>query len=441
MKLKNTLQLAWQSLKNDKKRSFLTILTMGIIFTVVFAANFWLQGIENTYLRFAGEKTYGLVSIPLRELESFNTETGEVSFKELSADFIESEKSRLISEVEMFGGQYLDVVSYDNQYNLILPKGIIKEYIEIDLSSAPSEATPILITDDKIDSWQQTLENNSSAVARTTKSFEARLNNYQSVRSSYLGQTVVSQEINYYIVGFAPDGFSITDLSYEYLQKGQYNILDPILKLITTPKSRSIVFDATSSKENNSAVLNLLFSFDSRSAARNYLQSDKVNSSSRDHDDSKADFSIIIGADTDFYSSMSFLHLALDVISAFLVVVALTIIIFTSIRLVDNDQKVIALYRSLGASSRQIRVIYLARFFLLSLFATLSAFFLALIALLIYSRVEQSHLSTIFTLAFSLSEAPNIVILGLNWEIAVIAMISLLASPLLAVFSNLRRLK
>ena len=59
---------------------------------------------------------------------------------------------------------------------------------------------------------------------------------------------------------------------------------------------------------------------------------------------------------------MCVMQLIINVISVVLGVIAMIVVVFTSIRLVDQDKQNIALYYSLGATARQVRIIYLCYF-------------------------------------------------------------------------------
>lgn len=131
-------------------------------------------------------------------------------------------------------------------------------------------------------------------------------------------------------------------------------------------------------------------------------------------------------------------HSVLNLLCAVLALVATIITIFTSIRLVDQDQHNIQLYHAFGASRHQVRFIYLAYFLELMLSATLLTFTLASLTTILYSACNQTNLSTLFLVGFSLPEAPTIILWGLNSTTIIFAILLISLAPL-AILINRKR--
>ena len=230
----------------------------------------------------------------------------------------------------------------------------------------------------------------------------------------------------------------IGNFSYECLERSSSYLLNPILNLIPVPK---LNIPKVSSDENiQHSFITLVFELPSSEAARNLAMSDKINTLMTSMDEQKVNFGIFLGAPPEFYLTMNYLHIAFRVASIILVVVALIVIVSTSIRLVDNDKKNIVLYHSLGASVRQIRIIYAFRFLLLTTLSAIFAMAASIIIMAIYSMVEQSNLATLFDLAFRLDEVKPVFILGVNLDI-VTYLVTLIASSGACTLVNLRRLR
>ena len=128
-----------------------------------------------------------------------------------------------------------------------------------------------------------------------------------------------------------------------------------------------------------------------------------------------------------------------NIISVVLAIVAAAVVIFTSIRLVDNDWENIALYYRSGATKRQVRLIYLCYFAELMLGALLFAFGMALLVVLSYSVVNQDLLSIQSELAFSLPAAPMVVWCSVNWT-TLVTMLAMLLLSEACVLVNRKRL-
>ncbi|MBR0480269.1 hypothetical protein IJJ46_00365 [Candidatus Saccharibacteria bacterium] len=373
MKLKDIARVTWKGLKNDRKRNIITIIVMSIIFVVIFIANFWLQGFEDTYLEFtsqvAGGKSYGITNILTREIKNYNPETAEIEYQDVELQEVQAKKNKAIALIESYGGVYVGEGEYDESGKLILPT----EYEESEAKTCPNR------------------------------------------RQGNIGS-----------------------FSYECLERSSSYLLNPILNLIPAPKLN--IPKANSDKNIRHSFITLVFELPNSEAARNLAMSDKINTSMTSMDEQKVNFGIFLGAPPEFYLTMNYLHIAFRVASIILVVVALIVTVFTSIRLVDNDKKIIALYRSLGASAYQIRIIYTFRFLLLTTLSAIFAIATSIIIMAMYSIIEQSDLTTLFSLAFRLDGLQSIFILGINVDIAAY-LTALIASSGICTLVNLRRLR
>ena len=123
-------------------------------------------------------------------------------------------------------------------------------------------------------------------------------------------------------------------------------------------------------------------------------------------------------------------HFFLNISCVVLSIVAAIIIIFTSIRLVDQNKANIKLYHSFGATKGQIQLIYLAYFLELIIGAAILSLILASLITILYSVFNQTVLSTLFMVSFGLSEPPSIMLWGANLEIIAFTILLLFLAPL-----------
>ena len=118
------------------------------------------------------------------------------------------------------------------------------------------------------------------------------------------------------------------------------------------------------------------------------------------------------------------------VASAILLLIAAIIVILSSIRFVDRDRSNIALYYHLGATTRQVKCIYLGYFLTLMLTATLVAFLVATLTIAIFNLTHQDLLSAQVLLGFALPAPRTIWWYGLSPELCLSIVIALLLAPL-----------
>ena len=133
------------------------------------------------------------------------------------------------------------------------------------------------------------------------------------------------------------------------------------------------------------------------------------------------------------------MQLIINVISVVLGVIAMIVVVFTSIRLVDQDKQNIALYYSLGATARQVRIIYLCYFLELMVGAAVLAFGLASMIVLLFTGLNHDLLSIQAMLGFNQATYEPIWGYGVNITAFAIIIAMLLMAPL-CVLINRKRL-
>ena len=150
----------------------------------------------------------------------------------------------------------------------------------------------------------------------------------------------------------------------------------------------------------------------------------------------KYDASVLAGPSPEIFYLFRGITVIINITSAILITIAGVVVIFTTIRLVDQDKQNIKLYYSLGASSRQIHILYLFYFLELLLGAVLFAFTPASLAVLLFSATHQELLSVQQMLAFSLPTRQTIIWYGVNSETFLFFAIILLLAPLCTLLNH-----
>lgn len=397
MRLSDITRISWRGIANDKKRSFFIIVIMGIVFAVIFMVLFWFNGLKDVYSSLAGNKTYIIV------------DDSEISHKEITE----------------YGGEIISEANYNGDYFLNMPKDLLLDYVEID--SIPENVTPILINDSLAENWL------SQNLPQYTQSFERRMSVYQDFRTNTIGKTF--KDGKYLVVGFIPDGFSISNLSYETIQRGKWNMLDSVLEKISTPSAPAIALDGDAINVQTERFIAV---FDSDKIYDFYRKGHGQEIDS-DLPGKSYYFSIIVGLSPLRVFQLNVYQTILDIFCGILAFLSLIIIIFTFSRVIDYDEKNIRLYHSLGASHAQTNLFYSARFLLITILAALFALLLSFGAILIYHYLEGQNLSDIFTLAFSLPSPKTIFLCGWGTDNTIFLVI-LLLSPFVVALINQRKL-
>ena len=117
------------------------------------------------------------------------------------------------------------------------------------------------------------------------------------------------------------------------------------------------------------------------------------------------------------------------VMGAFLIL-ALILIVATLSHAADEDAATIALYRSLGASTRAVHLIYFLYLLLLCLFAALISFLVALLFASLIALIVATPFAASLQTFYQLSAPPTISCLGLDGFVLLLLTAILLVAPL-----------
>lgn len=418
MKLKDALHIAAQNLRTHLKRNVMVILTMGVIFGLIFTIQFLKQGLENAYSKSANMATNGkVIIVATNDSASLGVtkpiESGLYSIKDIASD------------IERYGGKIISLRSADEAYNITLDPQLVEGAIIADLSSAPSGTTPILAN---AVLWQTFLDGDIPGKELSMS--------YIEYRQQLIGQTFsTTDEKKYFVAGLAPGGFGIFNLSFKQLDYKNKNILNPLLELLTVPSGYSITIGNTKPPQKadfdyfdvSPAVITAVF--DNVKQAYDYFKNGESYFKNVELPNRKYLAETVAGMSPEAYYGFQIFDLVAGVACILLGAIAIIIVIFTTIRLVDQDKNNIALYYSLGATTKQVGAIYLGYFSMLMLGATILALILASIVTLAYSLCSQEMLSEIFMLAFSLPESPFVLLCGINIEVVIFILLMLVMAP------------
>lgn len=440
MKFQDLLHISTGNIRAYLKRNIITMMVMGIIFGLIFAMNLWLQGVENNYRKYASEKTNGKVVILARNV------TNEISVNPTDTKPTLG-RNEMIKDIEACGGTILnDVTLYGG---VMLPQYIVEGAIEVDINAAPADAMPILVTTSL---GEYLLERKYTDQQHQATTAAAKQKDYEEYRKAIIGKTFTdAYGAKYFVVGTAVDNFGVSGFSFQQLEKGNDNVLNYILQNISSVNGSPIIIDngrSTSWQVGENLMDDIgedimgdmvLAVFENNDDAYGYLKNGKAKFPNLDTGGKLYSASVVAGMSPEQTYVLRAMKVVANIISVVLAIVAAAVVVFTSIRLVDNDRENIALYYRLGATKRQVRLIYLCYFAELMFGAFIFAFGMALLVVFLYSVVNQDLLSIQSELAFSLPAAPRVVWCSVNWSTLITIIVMLLLSEA-CVLVNHRRL-
>lgn len=438
MRLKDALRISAKNIRMHLKRNLMLMVVMGVIFGLILTVNLWFQGMANTYVDLAGRVTDGKVIIEAINLVDGPIEgVGEQATWEEMAEDIEGFGGKVLGDEEKFGMYGAVVVSED----------LVKNAVEVDIAKAPADAAPVLAS--------TFLGEQLLGKSFSTGYFEMdeKMGNYEQYRKDIIGKTFTdAQGAKYYVVGLTAGSFNVYNMSFEDLERSNDNVLNPLLGLIVVPGGTPIVInngkqDSWQTGEPVEGIMpitipeydSIVAVFDNDRSAYEYFRQGKGKFASVDLPGRTYSVNVIAGMSPETLYTMKIMKFVINIASVTLGVVAMVVVIFTSIRLVDQDRRNIALYYSLGATSGQVRRIYLCYFLELIIGAAILAFVVASVIVLLFSIINQATLSIQATLAFNLSTRGTVVWYGVNISTFVTIAAMMLMAPI-SVMVNGKRL-
>lgn len=449
MKLRDILRISGRGVRAHLRRNLMVVAVMGVIFAVILVMNLWLQGMENAYVEFAERATGGKVVI----LAS-NSMAGMVMDEETTA----VSRAEMVADVEEFGGKVLGDAERVGRYGaVVLPKDLVKEWIEVDLENVPDGAIPVLAT---AFLGRQLLGKEYGLNGLV--GVERELEEYERYRADLIGKTFTDTDgAEYYVVGLALGNFYVGSLSFRALERTNDDILNPVLKMVATPAGMPIVIDdgknwqtgepemvvsGSVGTEGETLVEDLpageaiVVVFEDGESAYRYLREGRGRFMNVEFPGQDYAVEVVAGMSPEMRYVFGMMKMVAGGMSVVLGVVAVIVVVFTSIRLVDQEKQNIKLYYNLGATTGQVRAIYLCYFLELMVIAAVLAFGVASAIVVGWSLVNQEILGAQAALAFSLREVPRVMWYGVSAGTVVILGAMLLIAPV-CVAVNWKRLR
>ncbi len=388
-------------MRTKLKSTIALIFGLGLVFGLLIAANLWLRGLSDTYAEIAGQATDGRVIL----LATTGTE------REIGPDDapVLMDREEMIQDLEQNGGKIIGNTEFYGQYgSVVVPTDLLsRDLSQLDLSNAPEDATPVLISTYL---GEQLLDTNfPSKYTNTTD----KVADYRTYRAELLGQTFTDHfGVKYYIAGFAPTNFHTDNLSFSALERANVSLLNPLLQLIRFPDTPTIVLDQKSGNNKNSDIDSLLVSFKNPADAYYYFRHGHGIFPNFDAAGRKYYIDIVAGMSPEITYLIRGLENIIGMITAIILIITLIILALKLRGSLKQNPNEIAKYRKQGVSWKQIRASFVCYYFISMIFATVLAFGVGLLIVFIFNIVNQDLLNTQFLLGFSLDAAPRVMYYG-----------------------------
>lgn len=445
LRLRDALRLAFVNLAGNRRRTSLIIMTVVVLFAPMLSLAFLAQGIRNSILDTSALQTGGAVYIQTGFLADiyYGAEERVITPTPENADEILRERIAA-HHGEIVGTITVARRSLGWDYDLISTSAV--EAFQND--TAPSlDANVITTTTDTTPPADANATDDANAglntsTANTLTSPLPAITNSNlhlsdptlSVLATYPGtQTLFSLQGVSSALGFFTDAISGTPSQTFLIDDGSPAIQSYRDQALADWRARcQQTYQSTCDYRPSLPELYVVRFINPRDAAT--YQTTAGFDSLRYGYDTDADYQYLI-ADL-FNSTLSVAGATTSaqfiiyvVMGAFLIL-ALILIVTTLSHAADEDAATIALYRSLGASTRAVHLIYFLYLLLLCLFAALISFLVALLFASLIALIVAAPFAASLQAFYQLSAPPAISCLGLDGFALLLLAAILLVAPL-----------
>ena len=355
MRITDYLRLGFAGVKAHKKRAFTVVVIVGLLFSVITAGAFILQGLENVVLGTMLAPTDGKVLV-----------VSSVDTKICGEDCdITTEVGKIKKNIERYGGEIIEAEVSQTADGMFYK---IDEKVFSSETNNATDVTQVIVP--------LGMAANLAGIKMPERDAEVaeQLNAIREVREKTLGKMAKNEAgEKYYIAEILPSGVYASNLSFMNIGQGG-NPLDLILGQIRTGVSQNFItksaktepkVDESNTEQSSGFIvmedvdaeaMGIVFArFENVEAAYQYYR-DKANYCS----ETDRIFSMcgkdykyqVVSAVSDpimTYENLQNVWLVFMVVVAVLTVIALIIAVSTYGRLIGKDMKIIALYHVLGA--------------------------------------------------------------------------------------------
>ena len=419
MRFYDCLRLAAATITRQKGRTIKTLIICGLLPAIISGASFLTYGVFQVSNRAINAATAGRIIVTA----------------EPDADYgADANQAELTTLIQHYGGNLIEDVALapttDGTYP-ILPAALFSPDIQALADQAPADNIPIVLPVSTAITWLQTAETSADPAATSLPLLNSTTD--ASLAHSTLGQTITSPSgQNYFLAGLIASSVGINNITFA----------DPIMSYyvqeLITPRSATPVLLRTAGSAANlptETSTALWAYFTSATDAYRFFADPAVNCDQFDRQEQICPdtFRYAATAPLGFELSFRWSYQNLFSFNAGLALVlgvfALIIAFITQLRLLGHNPRSIALYYSLGASTRQVRLIHLTHLILLDLLAGACSILVGLLLALILNLINLGNLTELYTTLYGLPTS-TVFLLGWSWSQLLLLIFLLPTAPL-----------
>ena len=395
MRTLDYLRLGAAGMKAHKKRALVVVMIVGLLFGVVAAGAFFLQGLEQVALAEMLAPTEGKVLV----MSSMDTRACGEDCE------VAAEVEKMKEKIGEYGGEVVPAAVRQTAEGMfyVVDEGVFGEVFSgVKADSAESEGGEAMTV---VVPLEVAAELAGIEMPESGASVAERMVAIYKVREAALGRTVESETgARYEVAGILPGGVYATDLSLVYAgQSG--NPLNMLFGQVKTGVSQS--FGVGQAEDVDAEAMGMVLAvFEDIEAAEGYYR-DEVNYCAevdrmmgRCSEEYRYQVAAAVADPLGTYDNLQQVWSVFKIAAAVLAAIAVLIALSTYVRLLGGDVKIIALYHAMGATGRQIRLVYLTYLVMLSMLAVGFAVILGLGLAAVLSLVNMAALKEVFAMGF-----------------------------------------
>lgn len=405
MRFYDCLRLAAATITRQKGRTIKTLIICCLLPAIISGASFLTYGVFQVSNRAMSAATAGRIIVTAEPDAHYGADASQ---------------AELATIIQHYGGSLIEDVARasttDGTYP-ILPAALFSPDIQALADQAPADSIPIVLPVNTAITWLQTAKTSADPTATSlfllSSAADARL------AHSALGQAITSPSgQTYFLAGLIAGSVGINNITFA----------DPIMSYyaqeLVTPRAATPVLlrTAESAADLPTEVPTALWAyFSSATDAYRFFADPTVNCDQFDRQEQicPATFRYAATAPLGFELSFRWSHQNLFSFNTGLALVfgifALIITFITQLRLLGHNPRSIALYYSLGASTRQVRLIHLTHLVLLDLLAGVCAILIGFLLALILNLINLGNLTELYTTLYGLP-ASTVFLIGWSWS-------------------------
>lgn len=437
MKISQAVKLGHQNLAGHKRRNLAAMITAGILFGVLMAVLLVVQGLENTITQ---AHNAAIITTPYYLKISTNPNHCDTDIKfDENGQIISSittcpdyDVEAIKTELVKYHGELQDSPTEDN---LQFWQNVLKSKLQ--LENIPKGASPVLL-------GAGTALNLAHLTPPPHLNLSQQVAVMEKVVQPLIGQTFLDANGELlYFAGLLPTG-DLAEIGAVY-QRGHWQSSgNPINLLLTlagasTPELPTGILylgrSTASTRDDASHELinyhNYLAKFENFDAAYQFAEA-KVCVDEFGACEFLPEYNVtpLIGNQIQIAYRFQLVKFILNLVKYGVMLIALIVMLITCIKVIQAETTTIQLYRSLGASSGDLNIIYGAYLLEFCLLTMLFALMLGVIIAGVISFCSATWLKEMLTIAYAKEFTGPPVLLGWNFSLTEVIVVMLLVAPL-----------